>query len=252
MSKGLKKIVSSNIFHKIMISVIILTIMIITGLVILRYEVEGEYTMPYEIEKISIISSSEGTWIDDSEYKWSYDVSQINDIYIYINENEEKNTKLNVIEEIEITDIQVKALHENDQKFEIYKPDEENNIKTFLNEEDNIVTDLIFYGDYENEIQNMKVGYQGGMIGFRCSNTSVGVVESDEEEIDHLKFLEIAKVEDENLAATVIFTLKIKLKEGVTYVGEIEIEIPVEGVTEDGITSIEKTNIDNTIFKREK
>lgn len=250
MKKNFKKIVNSNIFHKLVISLILLIIFIIAGLVVLKYAVEGESAMPYEIEKISIISSSEGVSIEESEYKWAYNVAQVNDVYIYIKENENINNKLQVIEEVEITNVEIKPLVENGQEIKIYKPDEENAIKKFETSSENQVETLIFEGDYQTNMQEMKIGYQGGMIGFRCSNNNIGVVESDEEEIDHLEFLKNIELDEEELNIQVAFTLKIKLKEGTTYAGDITIDLPVGDVIQEGITSVERTDIDSAIFKR--
>lgn len=252
MKISLKKIVNSNIFHIHIISMIVLIILITVGLIALRYYVEGEGAMPYEIEKISIISSSESVEIEDQEEaKWAYDISQVNDIYIYIKENEDMNDNLKVIEEAVITDFEIVSFNEVEQQIKIYKPDAENEVKTFLNAEENEVSNIIFKGDYESNMQELKVGYQGGMIGFRVSNNDIATMISDEATINHLEFLKNSDVTNEELEVSVKFNLKIKLKEGATYIGNIELQMPVGDVIEEGITSIERTDIDSAIFKRQ-
>ena len=56
----LKKILNNNFFHIGILLFIIFVIMFVVGIVIIKYDVEGETNMPYVLSKISIISSSEG------------------------------------------------------------------------------------------------------------------------------------------------------------------------------------------------
>ena len=85
------RIMNKKSFHIAIILFIIFIILITSGFIILRYQVEGETNMPFIISKISIISSSEG--IDREEQiegnRWNFDVSQNNDIYIYVEKNKQ-------------------------------------------------------------------------------------------------------------------------------------------------------------------
>ena len=81
---------------------IIVLILAIVGLVILRYNVEGEQNMPFNLSELTVISSAEGIKKEDSsENKWNVDVCQTNDIYLNIKKNKNyKNTE--IIKSIEI------------------------------------------------------------------------------------------------------------------------------------------------------
>ena len=61
----LKHLTKTKSFHICMIIVIIVVILFIVGVLVLRYNVEGETNMPFELSKIAIISSQEG--IDDGQ-----------------------------------------------------------------------------------------------------------------------------------------------------------------------------------------
>ena len=54
------------------------------GILVLRYQVEGESNMPFKLTKISIVESVEGIETESAEEKWNINVNQNNDIYIYI------------------------------------------------------------------------------------------------------------------------------------------------------------------------
>ena len=79
--------VKQKIFHSVIISVIIISILCVGGMFILRYQVEGESNMPFKITKISIIESVEGMETEGANEKWNFNVNQNNDIYIYIEKN---------------------------------------------------------------------------------------------------------------------------------------------------------------------
>ena len=48
-----------KIFHSLIITIIIIAILSVGGMLILRYQVEGESNMPFKISKISIVESVE-------------------------------------------------------------------------------------------------------------------------------------------------------------------------------------------------
>ena len=79
-----KKIFKRCIF----IAIIVILIMAALS-IMLKYEVEGEKSLPYEIEKILMVSTVDGDFTDDKEHIWNISVTEINDLYIYINAKEE-------------------------------------------------------------------------------------------------------------------------------------------------------------------
>ena len=87
MKETLRRIVNKKYFHMCMILVIIVVILFVLGVITLRYNVEGETNMPFDLSKITIISSSEGIDKESGENKWAFDVNQNNDIFLYIEKN---------------------------------------------------------------------------------------------------------------------------------------------------------------------
>ena len=61
----------------------------------IKYDVEGEKQLPFSISKILLVSTVNGNVVDDPENIWNIDISQINDIYMYIDKttNDEETIK---------------------------------------------------------------------------------------------------------------------------------------------------------------
>ena len=109
----LKHLTKTKSFHICMIIVIIVVILFIVGVLVLRYNVEGETNMPFELSKIAIISSQEGIDDGQTDTRWSYDIHQANDIYLYIDKNDNYG-KTEVIKSIYIDNVHIDA--ENTEK----------------------------------------------------------------------------------------------------------------------------------------
>ena len=115
-----KQLTKTKSFHICMIVVIIFIILFMVGMLILRYNVEGETNMPFNLSKIAIISTQEG--IDDGQTntRWSFDVHQSNDIYLYIDKNDKYN-KTEVIKSIYVDNFKIEG--KNTDNIKLYKPD---------------------------------------------------------------------------------------------------------------------------------
>ena len=182
-----------------MIIVIIAIILFTLGIIVLRYSVEGETNMPFNLSKITIISSSEGIDKDSGENKWAFDVNQNNDIYMYIEKNKQY-TKEEAIKSINITNINVEK---QKQKGNIifYKPDQLSENTIFQNKDENRIDKIEYIGDMESNVQNLKISNQGGIVAFRYANDKIAEYISNDEEINHSNLLKKANLTQEDLAA---------------------------------------------------
>ncbi len=247
MLDNLKKLTKSKSFHICMIMIIVVVILFIVGMLILRYHVEGETNMPFELTKITMISSQEGISDGQTDTKWSYDVHQANDIYLYIDKNDNYR-KTEIIQSVTIDNIQVEA--DNREHIKIYKPDAQEEKVIFKYKDEDIVESLEYLGDVESDLKNLKISNQGGIIAFRCSNNYVTKYKSNDEEINHNELLKKANIANESLQMKVSFSLTIKLEGGKEYQAEVKVDLPSGNVVEEGNTSIEVTNLEDIIFKR--
>lgn len=252
MLNKLKQFTRTKEFHLSMIILIIAVILFIVGIIVLRYNVEGETNMPFELSKIAIISSQEGIDKETQDSRWAFDLYQANDIYLYINKNE-KYSKQEMIKEITIDNFKIeKQNNENIENIKIYKPDAQNENTIFKNKEENIVQSIQYTGAVESNIKNMQISNQGGIIVFRCSNNNIAEYKSNEEEINHNQLLKKAGITQEKLNMKVTFDLTITMEEGKKYKTTIDLEMPQGNIIEEGITVAEITDLSNIIFKREK
>lgn len=243
----LKKLTKTKSFHVCMIMVIIVVILFIVGMLVLRYNVEGETNMPFNLSKIAIISTQEGMDDGQTNTRWSFDVHQPNDIYLYIDKNDAYD-KTEIIKSVRIDNFQIEANHVENIK--LYKPNaEEENVIFKFNDED-IIQSLEYTGDVESDLKNLKIANQGGIIAFRCSYNNVTKYQSDEEEINHSELLKKAGITEHELKVNLTFNLTITLESGKEYQAEIKTELPTGNVIEEGSTSTEITDLKDVVFKR--
>ncbi len=247
MLERIKRITETKAFHICMFIVMITVILFVVGMLVLRYNVEGETNMPFKITKIAIISSQEGIDDGQTDTRWSFDVHQANDIYIYLDKNDQYD-KTEIIKSVDVDNFNVEA--KNKENIKIYKPDTEEEKVIFKYKDENIVENLEYVGDVESDLKNLKVSNQGGIIAFRCSNNNVAKYKSDEEEIDHNQLLKKANVNNDDLKLVLTFNFTVKLESGKEYQAEIKTDLPTGDVINDGNTSEEITDLKDIIFKR--
>lgn len=240
--------INKKIFHVVMIVVIICAILFVSGIFILKYQVEGESNMPFKITKISLIESVEGTEKEGANEKWNFNVNQNNDIYIYIEKNSGYG-KTEIIDSVEIKNINInkeKTLGE----LKLYKPviDEK---RMFINSQENEINEITYTGELESNIKEEKISNQGGIVAFRyaINNLSTYVSENDEQ-IDHSQLLKLTNITSEDLKTKLIFDIFINLKGGRKYQAPISIDVPQGDIVEKGTIGEDITDLKGIIFKR--
>lgn len=237
-----------KIFHIIIIIIIISALLFTAGIMILRYQVEGESNMPFKITKISIVESVEGTEVEGATEKWKLNVNENNDIYIYIEKNSNYG-KTEIIEEVEINNIIINKQNEKGE-IKLYKPvvDEK---RMFINSAENEISNIVYKGELESNIKEQKISNQGGIVAFRygINNLSQYVSDSDEQ-IDHSKLLQLTNIVKEDIETKLTFDIIIKLTSGKKYQATIDLNIPLDDIIEEGTLGRDIKELDNIIFKR--
>ena len=240
--------VKQKIFHSVIITVIIIAILCVGGMFILRYQVEGESNMPFKISKISIIESVEGTESQEAEEKWNLNVDENNDIYIYIEKNSAYG-KTEIIQSVDIKNINISKSKEKGI-VALYKPVQDEK-RMFVNKEENEITEITYEGDLESNIKEQKISNQGGIIAFRYGINDISqYVSQDAEEIDHSQLLKLTDITEDDLKTTLTFDIIINLTSGKKYQAPISIDITIDEIIEKGTVGIDKTDLNNIIFKR--
>lgn len=237
-----------KIVHICVILGIIVLILIIAGIIMLRYQVEGETNLPFELSKMIVVSTAESNEIEAAaDTKWNFSVNQYNDIYLEIQKNDEytKNTNIKNI---------------TFENFVIEKNSGAENIKLYrANSEGKVVEDeahlvgssLTYKGEKETNLDELKISNQGSIILLRSVNQNVCEVRNNDEEIVHDGTL-LAKgnANSEDLNYKLSFDITIETSRNIKYKGTITIDLPTGDVQTQGKTQMEKTDFSDVIFKR--
>lgn len=236
---------------KLCVAVFIFAIIILLVVtVMIRYQVEGDKNMPFNLSKIIIISTAEGTETDGKK-KWNFDVYQNNDLYIYLDKNEnyfgdEKIIKSVRLENINITKEPIKG------EIKVYMPNSVEG-RLYSNEEEYLVNGSLEYrGAGESNSKSLEVGSNGGSVLIRFANTGLGTYSSDnDKEIIHDgTLLKKINVTEEEVKFDITFDLVITV-DNCSYRANLVYTLPCGNIIEEGTCSIEKTDFSDVVFKRE-
>ncbi len=249
MKEKIKQIANTKQFHIIMVLFIIFAILFVVGVISLKYNVEGEGNLPFYISKMSIISNVEGIDIDDETNKWNLSVNQNNDIYLYIKRNENyKDTE--IIENVRLDNFNIEQSPKIGE-VKLLKADSNVESVIFKNTAENETSKIEYTGSMDSSIKEMKISNQGGLVVFRYAISNIGnYISNDDEEINHSELLKKLNINNEDLKLKSSFDIYITLNSGKTYKSNIELELPINDVVNDGTQSMEYTNLENIVFKR--
>lgn len=249
MKNKLKKIIKTKYFHISVLLFIVFIILSIAGIASLKYNVEGEINLPFYLSKISVISNVEGIDMEDSINKWNLSVAQNNDIYLSIKKKDNyKDTE--IIENIKLDNFNIEqkpAIGE----VKLLKPDDNIESVIFKNSVENEVDKIEYVGSIDSSIKDLKISNQGGLVVFRYAINNVGnYISNDEEQINHSELLKKLNIRNDELKFKVSFDIYISLNSSKIYKSNINLELPIDDVVEQGTQSVEYDNLKDVIFKR--
>lgn len=237
--------------RKSIVIVIVAIIAIIVGSIIVRYSVEGEENVPFEVSKIMVISNAYGIQKNETEYKWKLDVVQNNDIYIDILKNKSYN-KEEIIDKVVFSNFEI---DEKPQKGEVtvYSPASLDN-GVYHNEEQYKITNTLEYigNEEKSDIKNLQISNQGGLILLRVVNENLGTYKSNEDEqIRHDgTLLTKTGLTNEDVTFTISFDLSIELKSDKNYKAKVTLEMPKGNLNQEGTTNYQISGAEELVFKR--
>lgn len=237
--------------RKNLVIIVIAIIAIIVISIIVRYQVEGEENLPFQVSKIMVISNASGVQKQESEYKWDLDVVQNNDIYIDILKNKNYN-KEEIIDKIIFSNFEIGTKPKKGE-ITIYNAASLDN-GVYHNEEEYKITDTLEYlgNEEKSDIKNLQISNQGGLILLRVVNENLGTYTSNEDtEIRHDGTL-LGKVgiTNEDLTFTISFDLSIELKSEKNYKAKITLEMPKGNLITEGTTNYQISGTEELVFKR--
>ena len=250
MIEKIRNITNRKMFHLAMVIVIIAVILFLSGIIILRYNVEGETNMPFVLNKISVISQVDGEEkeVTDANNHFAFNVFENNDIYVYIEKNENYD-KEELIKSVVINNISLETPPQMGiTKF--YHPEVAEVDIMFKNSAENETNSIEYIGDIKSDLKNMKISNQGGIVAFRYGIQDITTYETNENEIQHNQLLSKAQINVESIKSRLKFDLNISLDSGKMFQTTISLDLPIDDVVSSGVTSKEFTDMDNYIFKR--
>lgn len=240
---------SKKIFNICIICVIIVAIIFTAIMLVLDYDEKGEINMPFKVSKISIVSTINGQDVENSDAKWDINVIQNNDVYIYIEKNEEYK-KQETIKSVKLENITV-AEKPKIGEIKIYKPISSETV-LFENKDENIVSELEYKGAKSTDAKKLQISNQGGVLIFRCANNNIGTYTSnDDVEINYNDLINKLSIYENDLISKIKFNIEITLNSGKIFRADnIEFKIPNEGLAQSGTIGHEYLDLQNIVFKR--
>ena len=240
---------SKKILNICIICIIIVAIIFTAVMLILNYDENGETNMPFKVSKISIVSTVNGQDVENSEAKWNINVIQNNDVYIYIEKNDEYK-KQETIKSVKIENITI-AEKPSIGEIKVYKPIS-NDAVLFENKDENVVNELEYKGAKTTDAKKLEISNQGGVLIFRCANNNIGTYTSnDDEEINYNNLIGKLNIEENSLIARIKFNIEITLNSGKVFRADnVEIQIPNEGIAQNGTVGHEYLDLQSIVFKR--
>ena len=238
----IKKVIKRCLFIVLVAGLLLMMILIIA-----RYEVEGEKDVPFYLSKVLVVSSVDGKNNEDENNIWNIDFTQNNDVFVYINRDE--NTK-DVINSISFENFKIEEDRDN---IKIYRPTGELDKLYTYSEEDYKDKSIIYSGEVIDDIKNLEISNVGGVCGFRVTNEKIGSFVSNEERDEIVydgKLLNEIGITRDDIKVYLTFDIIIETSSKIKYKCTVSIDMPVDGLFENGKGTLEVTNFDNVVFKR--
>lgn len=238
-----------RILKKCLFITFLIVIFMVVISIMLKYDVEGEKELPFSISKILIVSTVDGKLNEDKENIWNIGVTQVNDLYMYIDKSMIEDTQ--TIKEIRIENFKVnKAPTKGNIK--VLRPTGEiANLYTH-SEQDYLNDKIVYTGGVIDDLKSLEISNNGGILGFRVAIENLGnYVSNEDEEITYDgKLLSNLGVTIPEIAFNMSFDVIITTSDNINFKGTINLNMPIETVIEEGSSSKEITDFSSVVFKR--
>lgn len=240
-----------RIIHLYIVIIILIIIFLIVGLIMLKYNVEGEKNLPFILKKISIVSTAESDIYQDEQEKWHAGILGKNDIFFVIEKNRNYK-KEDTIKEIKFENFKIEKT--NDQmQIAIYKP-KSSEFSYKYDEEFKVLDSIEYNGAQKTSVEVLQINNQGGTIGFSVCMDNLGEYEfsTNEKVPSDGRLLEKAGLKKEDIEFKISFDVIIETGKQNKFKGNVTLELPTGNILEEGVSTLEITNLENVIFKRIK
>ncbi len=234
--------------HAFVLIFILIMIILIASLLMFKYHVEGETNLPFELKKINVISTAESSITQDEEDIWHAGILQKNDIFFVIEKNDEYK-KDEAIKKISFENFVIIKTNEN-MVVDIYKPT--TSINTYNYSEEYKIQNLEYVGGQSTNTETLQINNQGGLIGFSVTSGNLGeyIFSENEKLPSDGRLLEKAGIKAEDMNFNISFDLIIETESNHKFKANITLDLPTGNILQDGVGTLEDTELTNVIFKR--
>lgn len=225
--------------------IVIITVVIA---IVVKYNVEGEKSLPYSLDKILIISRIDTKNNEDPNNLWNISLTENNNIFIYINKTTDTEDTIK-----EVTLMNFKINDSQKRNIKIYRPTGDLNNLYEHSTQDYLNSNITYTGAAIDTLKNLEIGNTGGMLGLRISLEDLGNYISnnyDEEIVYDGNLITKAGLTMDDIKFSVSFDLLITLNSDITFKGTINLDLPNEDILTNSESYSEITNFDNVVFKR--
>ena len=238
----------NNVFKNSIFATIICVFLMVVFSIMVKYDVEGEKEMPFSLDKILLVSTVDGDIVEDTENLWNIGVTQVNDIYVYIDKTIENDI---TIENITFNNFVINKAPQKG-KLKLLRPTGELSNLYSLSEQDYLEEGITYLGGRIDDMKSLEIGNNGGIVGFRLAITDLGSYISNEstEIIYDGRLLSNLKITEEELDFNVSFDIIIETSDSVKYKATATMSMPVQGFIENGSANLEIEDLSNLVFKR--
>lgn len=238
-----------RIIHIYVIIFILTIIGIVTAALMFKYHVEGEQNLPFKLKKINVISTAESDLKQDEQGTWHAGILQKNDIYFVIEKNSNYK-KDEAIKRISFENFKVVKSNE-EMVVDFYKPTI--SVGTYnYSDEYKIEGSLELLGGMSTNMEMLQINNQGGTIGFSVAADNIGeyVFKENEKLPSDGRLFAKAGIEKENINFSISFDLIIETESSHRFKSNITVDLPTGNILEDGVGTLEDTEMKEIIFKR--
>ena len=203
--------------------------------------------MPFKLSSLAVAHVVDATKNKDTKNLWNLNLMLVNDIYLKIEKNPNKE---DVIKSIKITNMNITKMSEKgDIKITTIQKDEEG-LNIYTTDD---MREFLFNGEQKTDLEKLTISNQGGTIGFRCMLENLTKYVSNEDEINYNgELLQKAKITQEQVQMELSFELFMELESGIIYTGDVQIPLPMGTMLEHDniITELSQEELEKIIFKR--
>lgn len=239
-----------RMMHLYIIRLILAIALCTVAFIIYKYHVEGETNLPFNVSKLVVVSTAQTDEIILDEEKYKASVLQKNDIYLIIEKNENYK-KEDIIKKITLNNFTINK-YTDVGTIKIYRPSmSEEKIYEYI--EEYTIDNIEYIGAKETNTKEeiLQIANQGGIINFGITLEDLGniVYEENENIVSDGTLVNRLGLMLQNIEFEISFDIIMELDSGNTFKTTMTLELPQEGLLQEGVSTIEDTDL-NLVFKR--